>query len=97
MEAADEEFLGIMRYHVGLLLLFLGVDEKGTAGHGCHVAVLAAYIDVDCSIVKLVTVAVVLELVHRHAVARLDHDRGEILKEVDADARVSLGKLSNCV
>ena len=85
-----------MCYNIGLFLFFFGVDEKGSAGHGCHIAVFAAYIDVNCSIVELVIITVVLEFVHCDVIAGLDHDRGQILEEVSADTRVVFSKLSNC-
>ena len=96
MKTADKEFLGIMSYHVGLLLLLFRVDQKSSTGHGCHVTVFAAHIDVYGTIVELVAIAIVLELMHCDVVTGLDHDWSEILEEVEADAWVVRDELSYC-
>ena len=65
--------LSIECEHICRLLLIGWIDEQGPAGHGLHVGVLCANIDVDSISAQLVVVAVhTPELVEVEVLSGLD-------------------------
>ena len=63
-QVRHQVLLSIECEHICRLLLIGWIDEQGPAGHGLHVGVLCANIDVDGIRIQLVIVAVhALELV----------------------------------
>jgi hypothetical protein len=71
--------VGLMTNKICLLLLLLWVDDKCARGHGTHVAVLTAYVDVNRLRLKFILIGVKLELVNTEVTSRLDqHGEREV-------------------